>query len=180
MSSNITFPSMNEYIEYIGDMFIKGMNKLHSLNHMRNVIDFYDTDNIISDNPEIWNHYSANWKAIIQTEIFRYEKYLTDLKQMGDGNPQIKEKIKEVEQQGAQKPTLYAKQADLYNHMTTEQLNEKKKQLGNIMHEAIYNYDLETYIKYDTECLYISKLIDERFYQVLLQKQILNIPLPTL
>jgi hypothetical protein len=64
--------------------------------------------------------------------------------------------------------------------MTTEQLNEKKTQIGNIMHDAIYNYNLETYIKYDTELVYISKLVDERFFQILLQKQILNIPLPTL
>jgi hypothetical protein len=74
---------MTEYVEYIGDQYLKGVNKLYSLNHMRNVIDFYDTNNIITDNPEIWNHYSTNWKAILQNEIFRYEKYLTRLNNKG-------------------------------------------------------------------------------------------------
>lgn len=168
----MSFTTIAEYAEYIGKLYLDSLNKIHSLNHMVLVIEFYDTNNIISETPEVWNHYSANWKVLIPNEISRHQKYMGELKKIGDLNSQVKEKIKEIERLGPQKPMLYVAQCEFYDNLSINELKEKKIEISNLSRDAIYNYDYETYIKYDTECLYISKVLDQHFFHILLQKYI--------
>ncbi len=179
MSTKMSFGSTSEYVEYIGEQYLIGLNKLYYLQNMEQVIEFYNINNILSETPYVWNYYSQNWVIVLEKENAKFKKYLKELKQIGEVNSHVKTKISEIERNGPQKPTLYVLRTNFYDKLGIHELKEQKEKVNSQMSDAIYKYDYEKYIKYNEEYLYISKLLDGYFYSLMLQKQIQSVSFQT-
>ena len=170
----MSFTNTAEYVEYIGYQYFIGLNKLHYLERMKQVIEYYNINNILSKTPEIWNYYSQNWDAVLQKENANYMRYLSELKKIGEVNSHVKNKIMEITRNGPEKPTMYVLRANFYDRLGIHELKEQKEKINSQMNDAIYNYDYEKYIKYNEEFVYICKLLDGYIYNLMLQKEIEN------
>ena len=63
-------------IKNIGEQYLIGLNKLYYLQNMEQVIEFYNINNILSETPDVWNHYSQNWVIVLEKENAKFKKYL--------------------------------------------------------------------------------------------------------
>jgi hypothetical protein len=172
MSANMSFGSTAEYVNYIGEQYLITINKQYYIERMKQVIDFYNITNMLSETSDVWNYYSQNWDVILKKETTKINWYLKELKKLGKDNSHVKNKIIEIELKGPHKPILYVFRTNYYDNLGIKELNEQKEKVNSQMNDAIYNYDYEKYVSYNEEYLYISKLIDKHIYNLMIQKEI--------